>query len=280
MGNNKEALTLIIEQLGDVKRAINFAKEQHDDDLWEGLLKYFETRPRLKGALMEILHDLNLQASLLERCQTILNGDAAELARQLHRNQTCRFFLSAQTVPYGLDVVTGSSINLLSTHHMAQQGLDQGFDGSWGDAGIQQPPQPAPPEAGVNPTDTADRILFQAVAALGRHQDAFANNQQLQSAALESLARSIHELRQRVSATPAPSTSAGPRNIKVRDPRMFNGKSSEVVPFLRESHVARNERPGRSTISFHFYQTFEINPNFLRKKTSMIRDWIKELGPI
>lgn len=45
MGNNKEALTLIIEQLGDVKRAINFAKEQHDDDLWEGLLKYSETRP-------------------------------------------------------------------------------------------------------------------------------------------------------------------------------------------------------------------------------------------
>ncbi|KAF9799256.1 hypothetical protein IEO21_10609 [Rhodonia placenta] len=117
---------------------------------------------------------------------------------------------------------------------MAQQGLDQGFDGSWGDTGIPQPPQPAPPEAGVNPTDTADRILFQAVAALGRHQDAFANNQQLQSAALESLARSIDELRQRVSATPAPSTSAGPRNIKVRDPRMFNGKSSEVVPFLRE----------------------------------------------
>ncbi|EED78041.1 predicted protein [Postia placenta Mad-698-R] len=117
---------------------------------------------------------------------------------------------------------------------MAQQGLDQGFDGSWGDAGIQQPPQPAPPEARVNLTDTADRILFQAVAALGRHQDAFANNQQLQSAALESLARSIDELRQRVSATPAPSTSAGPRNIKVCDPRMFNGKSSEVVPFLRE----------------------------------------------
>ncbi|KAF9798519.1 hypothetical protein IEO21_10706 [Rhodonia placenta] len=117
---------------------------------------------------------------------------------------------------------------------MAQQGLDQGFDGSWGDVGIQQPPQPAPPEAGVNPADAADRILFQAVAAVGRHQDAFANNQQLQSAALESLARSIDELRQRVSVTPTPSTSAGPRNIKVRDPRMFNGKSSEVIPFLRE----------------------------------------------
>jgi len=45
MGNNKKALTLIIERLGDVHRAIDFAKEQSDDDLWEDLLKYSETRP-------------------------------------------------------------------------------------------------------------------------------------------------------------------------------------------------------------------------------------------
>jgi vacuolar protein sorting-associated protein 41 len=63
MGNNKQALTLIIERLGDVNRvrflvlgtfcrpdfmstkAIDFAKEQSDDDLWEDLLKYSETRP-------------------------------------------------------------------------------------------------------------------------------------------------------------------------------------------------------------------------------------------
>ncbi|KAG6883937.1 hypothetical protein C0993_002682 [Termitomyces sp. T159_Od127] len=45
MGNNKKALMLIIERLGDVQRAIEFAKEQGDDDLWEDLLKYSETRP-------------------------------------------------------------------------------------------------------------------------------------------------------------------------------------------------------------------------------------------
>ena len=62
MGNNKQALTLIIERLGDVARvrtvipsafryvltvmqAIDFAKEQNDDDLWEDLLRYSETRP-------------------------------------------------------------------------------------------------------------------------------------------------------------------------------------------------------------------------------------------
>ena len=61
MGDNKKALTLIIERLGDVNRvrdlpptndpsltsvqAIDFAKEQNDHDLWEDLLKYSESRP-------------------------------------------------------------------------------------------------------------------------------------------------------------------------------------------------------------------------------------------
>ncbi|KAH9848839.1 vacuolar protein sorting-associated protein 41 [Lenzites betulinus] len=127
MGNNKKALNLIIERLGDVNRAIDFAKEQHDDDLWEDLLRYSETRPPfirgllenvgaeidpirlirrikngleipgLKGALIKILQDFNLQVSLLEGCQTILNGDCADLVFKLHRNQTSGFFLSAKT---------------------------------------------------------------------------------------------------------------------------------------------------------------------------------------
>lgn len=45
MGDNKRALNLIIERLADVNRAIDFAKEQNDDDLWEDLFKYSETRP-------------------------------------------------------------------------------------------------------------------------------------------------------------------------------------------------------------------------------------------
>ena len=124
MGNNKKALYLIIERLGDGNRAIDFAKEQHDDDLWEDLLRYSETRPAfirgllenvgaeidpirlirrikngleipgLKGALIKILHDFNLQVSLLEGCQTIMNGDCADFARNLHRNQSSGFFLS------------------------------------------------------------------------------------------------------------------------------------------------------------------------------------------
>ncbi|TIB98699.1 hypothetical protein E3Q18_01947 [Wallemia mellicola] len=53
MGSNKLALSLIIERLGDVKRAIAFAKEQSDDDLWEDLLKYSESRPTFIRGLLE-----------------------------------------------------------------------------------------------------------------------------------------------------------------------------------------------------------------------------------
>ncbi|KAI3605006.1 vacuolar protein sorting 41 [Moniliophthora roreri] len=124
MGNNKKALTVIIERLGDVHRAIDFAKEQADDDLWEDLLKYSETRPAfihgllenvgpeinpirlirrikngleipgLKEALIKILQDFHLQISLLEGCQTILDGDSSDLSRKLLKDQTSGFFLN------------------------------------------------------------------------------------------------------------------------------------------------------------------------------------------
>ncbi|KAG9017435.1 Vacuolar protein sorting-associated protein 41 [Tulasnella sp. JGI-2019a] len=115
--NNKEALNLIIERLGDVNRAIDFAKEQNDEDLWERLLKYSETRPAfirgllenvgaeinpiglirrikngleipgLKEALIKILWDFNLQMSLLEGCQKILHSDCTTLAARLQARQ-------------------------------------------------------------------------------------------------------------------------------------------------------------------------------------------------
>jgi hypothetical protein len=128
MGDNKKALHLIIERLGDVNRAIDFAKDQNDDDLWEDLLKYSETRPPfirgllenvgaeidpirlirrikngleipgLKPALIKILHDFNLQISLLEGCQDILQGDSSDLAKRLHRDQTNGFLITSKTL--------------------------------------------------------------------------------------------------------------------------------------------------------------------------------------
>lgn len=127
MGNNKQALTLIIERLGDVHRAIEFAKEQGDDDLWEDLLLYSETRPafirgllenvgpeispirlirrikngleipKLKEALIKILQDFHLQISLLEGCGEILNGDIGDLGTRLRAAQEGGFLLSGMS---------------------------------------------------------------------------------------------------------------------------------------------------------------------------------------
>jgi len=130
MGNNKKALGLIIERLGDVERAIEFAKEQADNDLWEDLLKYAETRPLfmrgllenvgaeidplrlirrikngleipgLKQALIKILHDFNIQISLLEGCKTILYSDCRHLALDLHDANTNAFLGNLSTLCY------------------------------------------------------------------------------------------------------------------------------------------------------------------------------------
>ncbi|KAL2016607.1 hypothetical protein VTK56DRAFT_3264 [Thermocarpiscus australiensis] len=52
-GQTKRALYLIIDRLGDVSRAIAFAKEQDDPDLWEDLLDYSMDKPRFIRALLE-----------------------------------------------------------------------------------------------------------------------------------------------------------------------------------------------------------------------------------
>ncbi|KAI8972362.1 hypothetical protein BDB01DRAFT_884491 [Pilobolus umbonatus] len=117
MGDNKRALMLIIERLGDVQRAINFAKEQKDDDLWEDLLTYSMDKPKfirgllenvgtdieplrliqsipdrleipgLKDALLKILQDYNLQKSLHEGCEKILVSDSVFLADKMYKAQ-------------------------------------------------------------------------------------------------------------------------------------------------------------------------------------------------
>ncbi|KAK4056323.1 Vacuolar protein sorting-associated protein 41 [Microbotryomycetes sp. JL221] len=136
MGDNRRALNLIIDRLGDVQRAIDFAKEQNDDELWEDLLKYSETRPPfirglldnvgtevdpvklvrrikngleipgLKASLIKILQDYNLQLSLMEGCKSILYSDCRQLALQLHDGQTNGFLWTGETA----DKTTGEAI--------------------------------------------------------------------------------------------------------------------------------------------------------------------------
>lgn len=51
----KRALYLIIDRLGDVSRAIAFARDLNDPDLWEDLLNYSMDKPRfIRGLLEEV----------------------------------------------------------------------------------------------------------------------------------------------------------------------------------------------------------------------------------
>ncbi|KAF9030492.1 hypothetical protein BDZ89DRAFT_1132404 [Hymenopellis radicata] len=43
----------VFQRLSDVRQAIEVAKEQADDDLWEDLLKYSESRPAFIRGLLE-----------------------------------------------------------------------------------------------------------------------------------------------------------------------------------------------------------------------------------
>ncbi|KAJ3146963.1 Vacuolar protein sorting-associated protein 41 [Geranomyces michiganensis] len=123
MGDNRKALNLIIERLGDVRRAIEFAKEQNDEELWEDLLRYSMDKPSfivgmlenlgshinpvrvveripngleiigLKGALIKIMTDYGIQLSLRKGCEKILVSDTIELLETLYRAQRRGLFL-------------------------------------------------------------------------------------------------------------------------------------------------------------------------------------------
>ena len=46
MGNQTKALDVIMEELGDVNQAIEFCKEQNDEELWEDLISHSVKQPR------------------------------------------------------------------------------------------------------------------------------------------------------------------------------------------------------------------------------------------
>ncbi|EIW60194.1 uncharacterized protein TRAVEDRAFT_79501, partial [Trametes versicolor FP-101664 SS1] len=112
-------------------------------------------------------------------------------------------------------------------------------------APVQPPPTGAPaPDAPQRPAappsdPLVDRmnLLLESVVHIGHaagnaHQEQLINRQ-----ALEAL---VHRLENLSTGTPAASTnsSSGPPrgNVRVRDPRIFNGKASEVDAFLEECH--------------------------------------------
>jgi vacuolar protein sorting-associated protein 41 len=51
MGDNKRALTLIIDQLEDVEMAVEFVQTVGDQDLWTDLVEQAKTKPRTPATL-------------------------------------------------------------------------------------------------------------------------------------------------------------------------------------------------------------------------------------
>ncbi|MBN3324662.1 VPS41 protein, partial [Atractosteus spatula] len=117
MGNSRRALQMIMEELHDVDKAIEFAKEQDDAELWEDLISYSIDKPpfitgllnnigthvdpillihrikegmeipNLRDSLVKILQDYNLQILLREGCKKILVADSLSLLKKMQRTQ-------------------------------------------------------------------------------------------------------------------------------------------------------------------------------------------------
>ncbi|KAJ2656104.1 Vacuolar protein sorting-associated protein 41 [Coemansia sp. RSA 1200] len=117
MGDNHRALMLIIDRLRDVPRAIEFAKDQNDPELWNDLVMYARDKPEfivgllelggthtnpttvirsipealsvpgIRRALTNVLHDYHLQVELCTDCKHVLDGDCEVLSDALHRLQ-------------------------------------------------------------------------------------------------------------------------------------------------------------------------------------------------
>lgn len=67
IGQNKRALRLIIEELDDPEQAIEFAKQQHDRELWDDLLDRCMSRPDFIKAVLEKASGAIPPASIIAR---------------------------------------------------------------------------------------------------------------------------------------------------------------------------------------------------------------------
>lgn len=114
MGIPQEALTLMIDKIGDVRQAIDFVQKQDDQDLWADLINRSINNPQfvsgllenvgthinplaliekiphgmeiigLRDRLVKIIGDYNLQTSLKEGCKDVLKADCKILSKRLY----------------------------------------------------------------------------------------------------------------------------------------------------------------------------------------------------
>ena len=145
MGNARQALTLLLEHVGDVAQAIDFCQAQEDEELWEVLISHCLSQPKLvapllqdigahvdplkvvkripkgmvidglKEKLIKIISDYHLQMSLKEGCEQILKSDVVGLEKRLDRVQRRASRIDSRTrcALTGAPVVGGEDSMLL-----------------------------------------------------------------------------------------------------------------------------------------------------------------------
>ncbi|PON71205.1 Vacuolar protein sorting-associated protein [Trema orientale] len=124
MGNTKQALAVLINQLGDIEEAVEFVTMQHDDDLWEELIKQCLHKPEMIGMLLEhtvgnldplyivnmvpngleiprlrdrlvkIITDYRTETSLRHGCNDILKADCVNLLVKCYKEARHGIYLS------------------------------------------------------------------------------------------------------------------------------------------------------------------------------------------
>ncbi|KAK4286396.1 hypothetical protein QN277_002956 [Acacia crassicarpa] len=124
MGNSKQALAVIINDLGDIEEAVEFVTMQHDDELWEELIKqclhkpemvgmllehtvgnldplYIVNKvpngleiPRLRDRLVKIITDYRTETSLRHGCNDILKADIVNLLIKYYNEARHGIYLS------------------------------------------------------------------------------------------------------------------------------------------------------------------------------------------
>lgn len=123
MGNSKQALAAIINNLGDIEEAVEFVSMQQDDDLWEELIKQCLDKPEMVGVLLEhtvgnldplyivnmvpngleiprlrdrlvkIITDYRTETSLRHGCNDILKADCVNLLVKYYKEARHAVFL-------------------------------------------------------------------------------------------------------------------------------------------------------------------------------------------
>ncbi|EHA8589217.1 vacuolar protein sorting-associated protein 41 [Cocos nucifera] len=125
MGNAKRALAVYINKLEDIEEAVDFVSTQHDDDLWEELIKQCLHKPEMVGMLLEhtvgnldplyivsmvpngleiprlrdrlvkIITDYRTETSLRHGCNDILKADCVNLLIKYYKEARRAIYLGS-----------------------------------------------------------------------------------------------------------------------------------------------------------------------------------------